>query len=312
MKICTNREEMLAVSADWAAAGETICLVPTMGNLHDGHISLLDIAAQHGERVITSIYVNPKQFAPHEDFNSYPRTVQADLDKLAATGRCDAVFMPQTMYADGHATVITPGGAAEGLESVSRPHFFAGVATVVYQLFVQTAAQKAIFGEKDFQQLRVIEQMVRDLHMGIEIIPAPTVREADGLALSSRNSYLDAQQRAAAPALYQALQEAAEGLRARGENDGGDEAEVTRILATAEAAVLAAGFGSVDYMALCDADALTPVTGANQRDADKRCADERGADEKGGDKKGAAGCEEMVLLAAARIGDIRLIDNVRV
>ncbi len=296
MKICTSREEMLAVSTGWAADGQTVCLVPTMGNLHDGHLSLLDIAARHGERVITSIYVNPLQFAPHEDFNSYPRTVQADLDKLAATGKCDAVFMPQTMYGHGHATSITPGGAAEGLESVSRPHFFEGVATVVYQLFVQTAAQKAIFGEKDFQQLRVIQQMVRDLHMGIEVIPAPTVREADGLAMSSRNSYLDDQQRAAAPALYQALQEAAEALR------GGDVAGVDKVLADAEAAVLAAGFTKVEYMALCDADRLTPVTRAQKS----------GADEERADKKGAAGCEEMVLLAAARIGDIRLIDNVLV
>ena len=296
MKICTSREEMLAVSTGWAADGQTVCLVPTMGNLHDGHLSLLDIAARHGERVITSIYVNPLQFAPHEDFNSYPRTVQADLDKLAATGKCDAVFMPQTMYGHGHATSITPGGAAEGLESVSRPHFFVGVATVVYQLFVQTAAQKAIFGEKDFQQLRVIQQMVRDLHMGIEVIPAPTVREADGLAMSSRNSYLNDQQRAAAPALYQALQEAAEALR------GGDVAGVDKVLADAEAAVLAAGFTKVEYMALCDADRLTPVTRAQKS----------GADEERADKKGAAGCEEMVLLAAARIGDIRLIDNVLV
>ena len=296
MKICTSREEMLAVSTGWAADGQTVCLVPTMGNLHDGHLSLLDIAARHGERVITSIYVNPLQFAPHEDFNSYPRTVQADLDKLAATGKCDAVFMPQTMYGHGHATSITPGGAAEGLESVSRPHFFVGVATVVYQLFVQTAAQKAIFGEKDFQQLRVIQQMVRDLHMGIEVIPAPTVREADGLAMSSRNSYLDDQQRAAAPALYQALQEAAEALR------GGDVAGVDKVLADAEAAVLAAGFTKVEYMALCDADRLTPVTRAQKS----------GADEERADNKGAAGCEEMVLLAAARIGDIRLIDNVLV
>ena len=296
MKICTSREEMLAVSTGWAADGQTVCLVPTMGNLHDGHLSLLDIAARHGERVITSIYVNPLQFAPHEDFNSYPRTIQADLDKLAATGKCDAVFMPQTMYGHGHATSITPGGAAEGLESVSRPHFFVGVATVVYQLFVQTAAQKAIFGEKDFQQLRVIQQMVRDLHMGIEVIPAPTVREADGLAMSSRNSYLDDQQRAAAPALYQALQEAAEALR------GGDVAGVDKVLADAEAAVLAAGFTKVEYMALCDADRLTPVTRAQKS----------GADEERADKKGAAGCEEMVLLAAARIGDIRLIDNVLV
>ena len=300
MKICTSREEMLALTAGWAATGETVCLVPTMGNLHDGHLSLLDIAARHGQRIITSIYVNPLQFAPHEDFNSYPRTVQADLDKLAATGKCDAVFMPKTMYADGHATAITPGGAAEGLESEARPHFFEGVATVVYQLFVQTGAQKAIFGEKDFQQLRVIQQMVRDLHMGIEIIPAPTVREADGLAMSSRNGYLDAAQRAVAPALYQALQAAAEGLRSRGDNDGVDEAgrdNVEQILATAEAAVLTAGFASVDYMALCDADRLTPITRPHGR---------RAAQHK--DEKGA----EMVLLAAARLGDVRLIDNIRV
>ena len=311
MKICTSREEMLALTAGWAATGETVCLVPTMGNLHDGHLSLLDIAARHGQRIITSIYVNPLQFAPHEDFNSYPRTVQADLDKLAATGKCDAVFMPKTMYADGHATAITPGGAAQGLESAVRPHFFEGVATVVYQLFVQTGAQKAIFGEKDFQQLRVIQQMVRDLHMGIEIIPAPTVREADGLAMSSRNGYLDAAQRAAAPALYQALQAAAEGLRSRGENDGMDETDVTRVLATAEAAVLAAGFASVEYMALCDADRLTPITCPHGRRAAQH-KDEKGEDERGADKLGAAGCEGMVLLAAARLGDVRLIDNIRV
>ena len=311
MKICTSREEMLALTAGWAATGETVCLVPTMGNLHDGHLSLLDIAARHGQRIITSIYVNPLQFAPHEDFNSYPRTVQADLDKLAATGKCDAVFMPKTMYADGHATAITPGGAAEGLESEARPHFFEGVATVVYQLFVQTGAQKAIFGEKDFQQLRVIQQMVRDLHIGIEIIPAPTVREADGLAMSSRNGYLDAAQRAAAPALYQALQAAAEGLRSRGDNDGVDEADVTRVLATAEEAVLAAGFASVEYMALCDADRLTPITRPHGRRAAQH-KDEKGEDERGADKLGAAGCEGMVLLVAARLGDVRLIDNIRV
>ena len=296
MKICTSREEMLAVSTGWAADGQTVCLVPTMGNLHDGHLSLLDIAARNSDRIITSIYVNPLQFAPHEDFTSYPRTSQADLDKLAATSKCDAVFMPKTMYGHGHATCIAPGGTAEGLESASRPHFFEGVATVVYQLFVQTGAQKAIFGEKDFQQLRVIQQMVRDLHMDIEVIPAPTVREADGLAMSSRNSYLDNQQRAAAPALYQALQEAAEALR------GGEVAGVKKVLADAEAAVLAAGFKEVEYMVLCDADRLTPVT----------LAQGSGADEARADKKGAAGCEEVVLLAAARIGDIRLIDNVRV
>jgi len=123
MNICTNRHEMLALSAGWAKDGQTICLVPTMGNLHDGHLSLVEVAAKTGSRVITSIYVNPLQFAPSEDFNSYPRTTQDDLDKLAASGLCDAVFMPQTMYEDDHATAIKPGGVAEGLESAARPHF---------------------------------------------------------------------------------------------------------------------------------------------------------------------------------------------
>ncbi len=166
MNICTTREEMLAQSAAWKTAGQSVCLVPTMGNLHDGHLSLLEVAATHSDKVITSIYVNPLQFAPSEDFDKYPRTQSADLDKLAATAICDAVFMPETMYEDGHATKIFPGSLADGLEGANRPHFFTGVATVVNQLFEQTDADKAVFGEKDFQQLRVIQQMVLD-HRGV-------------------------------------------------------------------------------------------------------------------------------------------------
>lgn len=282
MNICTNRQEMLALSAGWAKDGQTICLVPTMGNLHDGHLSLVEVAAKTGSRVITSIYVNPLQFAPSEDFDSYPRTTRDDLDKLDATGLCDAVFMPQTMYEDGHATAIKPGGVAEGLESAARPHFFEGVATVVYQLLVQTGADKAVFGEKDFQQLKVIEQMVRDLHMGVEIIAAPTMREPDGVAMSSRNGYLNAAQRACAPALYQALQEAAEALR--------NGTETQTALTAARQAVLAAGFDTVDYIELCDAASLARHEGLN------------------GPEDGTA----AVLLAAAHIGAVRLIDNLRV
>mgnify|MGYP001227230164 FL=1 len=287
MKICTTREEMLAQSAAWKNTSQSVCLVPTMGNLHDGHLSLLEVATAHSDKVITSIYVNPLQFAPSEDFDKYPRTQSADLDKLAATSLCDAVFMPETMYEDDHATKIFPGSLADGLEGVSRPHFFTGVATVVNQLFEQTDADKAVFGEKDFQQLRVIQQMVLDRHIQIEVIAAPTLREADGLAMSSRNGYLTTTQRAQAPALYQALQKAAESLYAG--------VEVAKILSTAQQDLVATGFDSVDYFILCATDTLAPLMKLKNK---SNLAE--------GDTNGA------VLLAAARIGDIRLIDNLRV
>ena len=287
MNICTTREEMLAQSAAWKTTGQSVCLVPTMGNLHDGHLSLLEVAAAHSDKVITSIYVNPLQFAPSEDFDKYPRTQSADLDKLAATAICDAVFMPETMYEDGHATKIFPGSLADGLEGASRPHFFTGVATVVNQLFEQTDADKAVFGEKDFQQLRVIQQMVLDRHLQIEVIAAPTLREADGLAMSSRNGYLTTTQRAQAPALYQALQKAAESLYAG--------VEVAKTLSTAQQDLVATGFDSVDYFILCAADTLAPLTNLKNKS-----------------NLAAGGSDGAVLLAAAHIGDVRLIDNLRV
>jgi len=287
MNICTTREEMLAQSAAWKTTGQSVCLVPTMGNLHDGHLSLLEVAAAHSDKVITSIYVNPLQFAPSEDFDKYPRTQRADLDKLAATTLCDAVFMPETMYEDSHATKVFPGSLADGLEGASRPHFFTGVATVVNQLFEQTDPDKAVFGEKDFQQLRVIQQMVLDRHIQIEVIAAPTLREADGLAMSSRNGYLTTTQRAQAPALYQALQKAAESLYAG--------VEVAKTLSTAQQDLVATGFDSVDYFILCAADTLTPLMKLKNK-----------SNLSEGDTDGA------VLLAAARIGDVRLIDNLRV
>ena len=287
MNICTTREEMLAQSAAWKTTGQSVCLVPTMGNLHDGHLSLLEVATTHSDKVIASIYVNPLQFAPSEDFDNYPRSYEADLNKLAATGLCDAVFMPETMYEDGYANKIIPGSLSVGLEGASRPHFFTGVATVVNQLFEQTNADKAVFGEKDFQQLRVIQQMVHDRHLRTKVIAAPTLREADGLAMSSRNSYLNTTQRARAPALYQALQKAAEGLHAG--------SEVAKILRAAKQDLAAAGFDSVDYFILCAADTLAPLMKLENR------------------LNLAAGrTAEAVLLAAARIGDVRLIDNLRV
>ena len=287
MNICTTREEMLAQSATWKTNGQIVCLVPTMGNLHEGHLSLLKVAAAHADKVVTSIYVNPLQFAPSEDFDKYPRTQSADLDKLAATRLCDAVFMPETMYEQGDANKIFPSSLANGLEGASRPHFFTGVATVVNQLFEQTDVNKAVFGEKDFQQLRVIQQMVLDRHMQTEIIAAPTLREADGLAMSSRNSYLTTTQRARAPALFQALQKAAKSLHAG--------VEVAKILSAAKKDLIAKGFDSVDYFILCAADTLAPLMELKNKSI-----------------LAASGTDGAVLLAAARIGDVRLIDNLRV
>ena len=183
-----------------AQAGETVALVPTMGALHAGHLELVRLAKARCSRAVVSIFVNPAQFAPHEDFDRYPRDEAGDLAKLAGVG-CDLVWSPDRgeMYPEGFATRITPAGAAEGLESDFRPHFFGGVATVCCKLFTQVAPDVAVFGEKDYQQLAVVRQMVRDLDLPLEIVGLPTVREADGLAMSSRNAYLSPEQRRIAP-----------------------------------------------------------------------------------------------------------------
>src|SRR5712671_345056 len=199
----------------------TVALVPTMGALHDGHVSLVRLAKRRATKVIVSIFVNPTQFAPSEDFGSYPRTWKADVAKLAAE-KVDLIWNPdvKTMYPDGFATRIsTEGPATAGLEDRFRPHFFAGVATVVGKLFTQCRPDMALFGEKDFQQLCVVMQMARDLDLGVRVIGAPTVRERDGLAMSSRNVYLSPEQRRIAPVLYRAMKDTAKRLR------GGDDLE---------------------------------------------------------------------------------------
>ena len=194
----------------------TIALVPTMGALHDGHVSLVRLAKRRAQKVIVSIFVNPTQFAPTEDFGSYPRTWKADVAKLAAE-KVDLIWNPdvKAMYPDGFATRIVPEGpATAGLEDRFRPHFFGGVATVVGKLFTQCRPDVAIFGEKDFQQLRVVTQMARDLDLGVRVIGSRTVRERDGLAMSSRNVYLSAEERQMAPTLYRAMKESAKRLKA--------------------------------------------------------------------------------------------------
>src|SRR6202140_3224174 len=231
----------------------TTALVPTMGALHDGHVSLVRLAKRRAKKVIVSIFVNPTQFAPSEDFGSYPRTWKADVARLAAED-VDLIWNPgvKAMYPDGFATRIVPEGPAiAGLEDRFRPHFFGGVATVVGKLFTQVRPDFAIFGEKDFQQLRVVTRMAGDLDLGIKVIGSRTVRERDGLAMSSRNVYLAPEERLIAPTLYRALNESASRLRA------GDNIEAA--MAGGAELIANAGFALV-YFEARHAQTLAPIS----------------------------------------------------
>jgi pantoate--beta-alanine ligase len=257
----------------------SVALVPTMGALHDGHVSLVRLAKRRATKVIVSIFVNPAQFAPTEDFGSYPRTWQMDLAKLSAE-KVDLIWYPEVkvMYPDGFATRVAPEGPATvGLEDRFRPHFFGGVATVVCKLFTQVRPDLAIFGEKDFQQLRVVTRMAGDLDLGVKVIGSKTVRERDGLAMSSRNVYLSPEQRRAAPELYRAMKQSAARLKA-----GEDLASAT---AGGAEMVAAAGF-ALDYFEIRHAETLAPVTSASDG--------------------------PLRILVAARLGTTRLIDNIAV
>jgi pantoate--beta-alanine ligase len=257
----------------------TTALVPTMGALHDGHMSLVRLAKRRAKRVIVSIFVNPTQFAPTEDFGSYPRTWKADVARLAAED-VDLIWNPDVriMYPAGFATRIAPEGAATaGLEDRFRPHFFGGVATVVGKLFTQVRPDFAIFGEKDFQQLRVVTRMAVDLDLGVKVIGSRTVRERDGLAMSSRNVYLTPEHRQLAPVLYRAMQESAKRLRA------GDDTAAA--MAGGAELIVNAGF-VLDYFEARHAETLAPV--ASVADGPVR------------------------ILVAAKLGNTRLIDNLGV
>jgi pantoate--beta-alanine ligase len=277
-KVVRTVKALRAAVRRWREAGERVAVVPTMGALHDGHLTLARRAKAKAQRVIVTIFVNPAQFAAHEDLGRYPRDEAGDVASLGSAG-VDLVYAPQleTMYPEGFATRIVPAGAADGLESATRPHFFGGVATVVAKLLLQSGADYAMFGEKDYQQLMVVTQLVRDLDIACEIVGVPTERAIDGLALSSRNAYLTAEERAIAPALYRVLGEIAAALRAGG--------ETRKALATGKRSLTAAGF-VVDYLELRRAGTLAPVAEG-----------ERGP---------------RRLLAAAYLGKTRLIDNVAV
>jgi len=259
----------------WRREGARIGLVPTMGALHDGHLSLVRQTQSRADRCVASIFVNPAQFAPHEDFDRYPRDLASDARKLGGAG-LDLIFAPdrQEMYPEGFSTRIEVGGPSAGLETDFRPHFFAGVATVVAKLLVAVMPDIAMFGEKDYQQLLVIRRLAADLGLPIEIEGAAIVREADGLALSSRNAYLSPEQRRIAGRLNVVLRDAATRLR------HGDSVATVEEFGRSD--LLEAGFDSVDYVAIRDAATLARIENPDR---------------------------PARILAAAKIGATRLIDN---
>ncbi|EJO93365.1 pantoate--beta-alanine ligase [Ectopseudomonas mendocina DLHK] len=280
MNTVKTLRELRAAVAQARAEGKQIGFVPTMGNLHAGHASLVQIAAQRADFVVASIFVNPLQFGAGEDLDKYPRTLAADQEKLLAAG-CHLLFHPDVaeMYPHGMGdqTRVTVPGVSEGLCGASRPGHFEGVATVVTKLFNMVQPDLAVFGEKDYQQLAVIRALVQDLNMPIQIIGAPTQRAEDGLALSSRNGYLSAEQRAVAPALYRSLQSIAEALH-HGARD------YARLIETAQTEQREAGF-TPDYLEIRNALNLRPAQ-----------LDDR----------------HLVVLTAAHLGSTRLIDNLLV
>jgi pantoate--beta-alanine ligase len=274
-EIVTSISELRARITAWRADGARVGLVPTMGALHEGHLSLVREIGNTTKKVVVSIFVNPTQFAPHEDFDRYPRNLESDRAKLAGTP-ADLIFAPPVaeMYPEGFATRIEVGGPSEGLESDFRPHFFAGVATVVSKLLLAAMPDAAIFGEKDYQQLLVIRRMVRDLGLAIEIPGGAILRETDGLAMSSRNAYLKPNERVVAGRLNVILAEAIE-LAKSGSEIAGIETDAANGL-------MRGGFSSVDYVAIRDAETLKRIDSL---------------------------ARPARILAAAKIGATRLIDN---
>jgi pantoate--beta-alanine ligase len=260
----------------WRAAGETVALVPTMGALHRGHLSLVEEAKRHAKRVVVSIFVNPTQFGPNEDFNRYPRPIERDLALLEEAG-VDAAWLPDvsTMYPKGFATTVVVKGVTEPLEGRHRPGHFNGVATVVAKLLLQVQPDIACFGEKDYQQLQLIKRLVNDLNVNVEIIGVPTLREEDGLALSSRNQYLSPEQRETATTIYKAMTDSSVDIHTG--------MPVGEALDSARNKLIAAGFSRIDYVDLRDRVTLDHADGAPAR-----------------------------LLVAAWLGTTRLIDNIDV
>ncbi|MCG7505144.1 pantoate--beta-alanine ligase [Mesorhizobium retamae] len=269
--------DLRAVVREWRRQGLSVAMVPTMGALHDGHVSLTRIALERADRCVVSIFVNPTQFAPTEDLDKYPRQLAADLDRLADAG-VQLAFTPTAaeMYPQGFDAKVTIGGPSAGMETDFRPTFFEGVATVVAKLFLQTLPDCAVFGEKDYQQLCVVKKLCRDLDIPVEIIGAPTIRDTEGLAMSSRNAYLSPVELTQARQLNKILRKTAQALQLG--------AEPQETLDEARRQIINAGFDGVDYVEARESNTLAPW----RRDRDGR------------------------ILVAARLGATRLIDNVEI
>jgi pantoate--beta-alanine ligase len=280
LPIVRTKAELRDRVTRWKAAGATVAMAPTMGALHAGHLSLVVLGKARADHAIASLFVNPTQFAPSEDFDAYPRNESNDAALLAAAG-CDLLYAPsvQEIYPAGFATSVSVAGVSGPMEGAVRPSHFVGVATVVAKLLIQSAADVAVFGEKDYQQLQVIRQLARDLDLATRIVGAPIVRTDDGLALSSRNAYLTKAERAIAPVLYRTLTAAGRSL-AKG-------ADIATVEGEGAAALLAAGFQGVDYFEVRDPDDLARL-GPGPAPAAAR------------------------LLATVRLGRTRLLDNVAV
>ena len=278
MDVYTTSGELSLKRENWRQAGMKVGLVPTMGALHAGHLSLVEAMSAQADKIIVSLFVNPTQFAEGEDFDAYPRTTEDDLQKLRGT-KADIVFMPDAseIYGDAVTASLPAGNLGDGLESESRPHFFSGVVTVVHKLFELCQPDAAIFGEKDYQQLLVIKQMVATHDMKIEILQGPTLREADGLAMSSRNAYLSESQRKTAANLNKIMRALCEDYHTAQALSRLPALEVQAIHSLKEA-----GFTEVDYITVRDSDTL---------------------------KTPNLETKNLRLLAAVRLGDIRLIDN---
>jgi len=268
--------ELRSITDLWRSAGSRIALVPTMGALHAGHLALAQESRKKADRTVVSIFVNPTQFAQHEDFARYPRNLERDCALLQNAGTADLVYAPHAneIYPEGFATRIVIDGPARGLESDFRPHFFSGVATVVAKLFLQCRPDVAMFGEKDYQQLLIVRRLSADLDLGIEVAGVAIVRENDGLALSSRNAYLSREQRQVAGALNHVLDSVVERVKTG--------ISIPQAEAEGAAGLIRAGFDRVDYVAVRDAQTLAHIVSLSR---------------------------PARVLAAARIGDIRLIDN---
>ena len=282
LKIASTVAETRALIAAWRAARESIALVQTMGNLHDGHLSLMHLAATQAQRVVATIFVNPTQFGPNEDFGAYPRTLAADRERLERSGVVHALFVPTTAdiypFGTGDAVRVTLPALSRELCGAHRPGHFDGVASVVCRLLNIVAPDVLVLGEKDYQQLVLVRRMVDDLHMPVRVLAGATQREPDGLAMSSRNRYLTADERARAPALHATLAALRDALR-------GGARDLAALEAKGRERLRAAGFGP-DYVEVRRAEDLARPSGAPD--------------------------EALIVLAAARLGKARLIDNVRV